>query len=56
MNRERAETYLRLLAEEELRRPAWAWGERQIRVGRVAELLTAIGAAGGRPPSRGVSC
>jgi hypothetical protein len=41
---QRAEAYLRLLAEEELRRPAWAWGERQIRVGRVAELLTAIGA------------
>jgi len=41
---QRAEAHLRLLAEEELRRPAWAWSERQIRVGRVAELLTAIGA------------
>jgi hypothetical protein len=41
---ERAEAHLRLLAEEELRRPAWAWGERRIRVGRVAQLLTVIGA------------
>jgi hypothetical protein len=41
---QRAEAHLRLLAEEELRRPAWAWGERRIRVGRVAQLLTAIGA------------
>lgn len=41
---QRAEAHLRLLAEAELRRPASAWGERQIRVGRVAELLTAIGA------------
>jgi hypothetical protein len=41
---ERAEAYLRLLAEEELGRPAWAWGERRSRVGRVAQLLTAIGA------------
>ena len=41
---QRAEAHLRLLAEEELRRPASAWGERRIRVGRVAELLTAIGA------------
>jgi hypothetical protein len=41
---QRAEAHLRLLAEEELRRPAWAWGERKIRVGRVAQLLTAIGA------------
>ena len=41
---QRAEAHLRLLAEEELRRPAWAWGERRIRVGRVAELLTAISA------------
>jgi hypothetical protein len=41
---QRAETHLRLLAEEELRRPASAWGERRIRVGRVADLLTAIGA------------
>jgi hypothetical protein len=40
----RAEAHLRLLAEEELRRPAWAWGERRARVGRVAQLLTAIGA------------
>jgi hypothetical protein len=44
MNRERAEAYLRLLAEEELRRPAWAWGERRARVGRVAQLLAAMGA------------
>jgi hypothetical protein len=41
---QRAEAHLRLLAEEELRRPAWAWGERRIRVGRVAELLTAMDA------------
>lgn len=41
---QRAEAHLRLLAEEELRRPASAWGERRIRVGRVADLLTAIGA------------
>jgi hypothetical protein len=41
---QRAEMHLRLLAEEELRRPASAWGERRIRVGRVADLLTAIGA------------
>ena len=40
----RAEMHLRLLAEDELRRPASAWGERRIRVGRVADLLTAIGA------------
>jgi hypothetical protein len=39
---QRAEAHLRLLAEEELRRPASAWGERRIRW--VAELLTAIGA------------
>ncbi len=39
MSRERAEAYLRLLAEEELRRPAWA---RRIRWG--AELLIAMGA------------
>ena len=44
MDCQRAETHLRLLAEEELRRPASAWGERRIRVGRVADLLTAIGA------------
>jgi hypothetical protein len=41
---QQAEAHLRLLAEEELRRPAWAWGERRMRVGRVAQLLTAIGA------------
>jgi hypothetical protein len=41
---QRAEAHLRLLAEEELRRPAWAWGERRIRAGRVAQLLTVIGA------------
>jgi hypothetical protein len=41
---QRAEAHLRLLAEEELRRPAWAWGERRIRVDRVAQLLTAMGA------------
>jgi len=41
---QRAEVHLRLLAEEELRRPAWAWGERRARVGRIAQLLTAIGA------------
>jgi hypothetical protein len=41
---QRAEAHLRLLAEEELRRPAWPWGERRIRVGRVAQLLRAIGA------------
>src|SRR5689334_11266601 len=44
VDRQRAEIHLRLLAEEELRRPAWAWGERRARVGRVAQLLTAIGA------------
>ncbi len=44
MDCQRAEAHLRLLAEEELRRPAWAWGERRIRVDRVAHLLTAIGA------------
>ena len=42
MDCQRAEAHLRLLAEEELRRPASAWGERRIRW--VAELLTAIGA------------
>jgi hypothetical protein len=41
---QRAEAHLRLLAEEQLRRPASAGGNRQIRVGRVAELLTVIGA------------
>jgi hypothetical protein len=41
---QRAEAHLRLLAEEELRRPAWEWGARRIRVGRVAQLLTVIGA------------
>jgi hypothetical protein len=41
---ERAEAHLRLLAEEELRRPAWEWGARRIRVDRVARLLTVIGA------------
>jgi hypothetical protein len=41
---QRAEAHLRLLAEEELRRPAWEWGERRSRVGRVALLLTAMGA------------
>jgi hypothetical protein len=41
---QRAEAHLRLLAEEELRRPARAWGERRARVGRVAQLLTAMGA------------
>jgi hypothetical protein len=41
---QRAEAHLRLLAEEELRRPGWAWGERRARVGRVAQLLTAMGA------------
>jgi hypothetical protein len=41
---ELAEAHVRLLAEEELRRPAWTWGERRARVGRVAQLLTAIGA------------
>jgi hypothetical protein len=41
---QRAEAHLRLLAEEELRRPAWAWGERRARVRRVAQLLTAVGA------------
>jgi len=41
---QRAEAHLRLLAEEELRRPAWAWGERRARVGRVAQLLTAMDA------------
>ncbi len=44
MDSQRAEAHLRLLAEEELRRPAWAWGERRARLGRVAQLLTAIGA------------
>ena len=44
MDCQRAEAHLRLLAEEELRRPAWAWGERRIRVDRVAQLLTAMGA------------
>jgi hypothetical protein len=41
---QRAEAHLRLLAEEELRRPASAWGERRVRVGRVAQLLTAMDA------------
>jgi hypothetical protein len=41
---QRAEAHLRLLAEEELRRLAWAWGERRARVGRVAQLLTAMDA------------
>ena len=41
---QRAEAHLRLLAEEELRRPAWEWGERLSRVGRVALLATAMGA------------
>jgi hypothetical protein len=41
---QRAEAHLRLLAEEELRRPAWAWGERRSRVGTVAQLLTAMDA------------
>lgn len=44
MDTQRAEAHLRLLAEEELRRPARAWGERRARVGRVAQLLTAMGA------------
>ncbi len=44
MDCQRAEAHLRLLAEEELRRPAWEWGARRIRVGRVAQLLTVIGA------------
>ena len=44
MDSQRAEAHLRLLAEEELRRPAWEWGARRIRVGRVAQLLTVIGA------------
>ena len=44
MDSQRAEAHLRLLVEEELRRPAWAWGERRARLGRVAQLLTAIGA------------
>ena len=44
MDGQRAEAHLRLLAEEELRRPARAWGERRARVGRVAQLLTAMGA------------
>jgi hypothetical protein len=39
MDRERAEAYLRLLAEEELRRPGWPR-----RVRWVAELLIAVGA------------
>ena len=39
---QRAEAYLRLLAEEELRRPASAWDERRIRW--AAELLIAMGA------------
>jgi hypothetical protein len=38
MSRERAEAYLRLLAEEELRRPAWPR-----RVRWAAELLIAMG-------------
>jgi hypothetical protein len=44
VDRQRAEAHLRLLVEEELRRPAWRWGERRLRVGRVALLLTAMGA------------
>ena len=39
MSRERAEAYLRLLAEEELRRPVWPR-----RVRWAAELLIAMGA------------
>jgi hypothetical protein len=42
MSRERAESYLRLLAEEELRRPAWPR-----RVRWASELLIAIGALDG---------
>jgi hypothetical protein len=44
MDRQRAEAHLRVLAEEELRRPVSAWGARQRRIRMVAELLTAIGA------------
>ena len=44
MDRQRAEAHLQLLVEEELRRPAWQWGERRLRVERVALLLTAMGA------------
>ena len=44
MDRQRAEAHLRVLAEEELRRPVSAWGERQRRTRLVAELLMAIGA------------
>ena len=40
---QRAEAHLRLLAEEELRRPAWPGGAPGP-VGRVAELLIAMGA------------
>ena len=42
MDCQRAEAHLRLLAEQELRRPAEGWGERRIRW--VAERLLAIGA------------
>jgi hypothetical protein len=44
VDRQRAEAHLRVLAEEELRRPVSAWGERQRRIRLVAEMLTAIGA------------
>ena len=50
MNRERAETYLRVLAEAELRRSASrSWGDAQragdgARVNRVAQVLAFVGA------------
>jgi SEC-C motif-containing protein len=46
MNGERAEAYLRLLAEEELRRPGWPR-----RVRSAAELLIAMGAERRRGPA-----
>jgi hypothetical protein len=49
MSRERAEAYLRLLAEEELRRPAWPR-----RVRWTAELLIAMGALDDEVADRGV--
>jgi hypothetical protein len=49
---QRAEAHLRLLAEEQLRRPARAWGERRGRVDRVAQLLTAMEALDDRVADR----
>ena len=58
MNRERAETYLRVLAEAELRRAtSQPWGNAQRagyadRVSRVARVLAFVGALDEGPPIR----